>query len=259
MKKDKVEKKEEIKEKKPLYKKILNGIGTALVVIVVGIVATFGIASVTSDKEANYGVNVIFNHAALVVLTDSMEPEYPVGSAVFIEKTDPSDIKVGDDLTFYYDSIGMVITHRVSEIKEPTTEGGLYTFTLHGINTKSTQCGTEDDPQDCTDQTQVVTSDKVVGKVIGKSVAFGKIYAFMVTPWGLIILLLIPGSYLIVISIMKIVKTLKENDEEELAVEEKGNSSSTSKLDGLSKEDKERLKQDLLNEMLKEKGGKKDE
>lgn len=245
---------EEIKVKKPLWKRITNGILTGLVVLIIGAIATFGIASLTSDKKANYGVNVIFNHAMLVVLTDSMDPDYPVGSAIFIEKTDPKDIKIGDDLSFYYDSIGMVITHRVSEIKTPSESNSHYTFTLHGINTHSTQCGSEDNPEDCTYQTQTVTEDKVIGKVIGSSVALGKIYNFMVTPAGLLILLLIPGSYLIFVSLKTIVKTLKEDENKDVKVV----SSSSTALDSLSEEDKERLKQDLLNELLEEKG-KKDE
>ena len=249
--------------KKPLWKRILNGIGTGLVVVVVGIVVVFGIASLTA--QTTYGVKVIFNHALLVVLTDSMEPTYPVGSAVFIEKVDAKDIKVVDDLTFYYDDLGMTITHRVSNISE---NNGIYTFTLHGINTKSTQCGSEDNPQDCTDQTQVVTYDKVVGKVVGSSLAFGKFYSFMTTPWGLVIILLIPGGYLIFVSISTIIKTLKEKDDED-KLEVTGpngdkisidSTSKNEKYSSLSEEDKKRLKQDLLNEMLKNKeGGNKDD
>ncbi len=250
--------------KKPLWKRILSGIGTGLVVIIVGIVVVFGIASLVAPTT--YGVKVIFNHAVLVVLTDSMEPAYPVGSAVFVETVKAEDIKVGDDLTFYYDQLGMTITHRVSNIDN---NNGIYTFTLHGINTHSTQCGSEDNPQDCTDQTQVVTYDKVVGKVVGSSLAFGKFYSFMTTPWGLVIVLLIPGGYLIFVSIQTIVKTLKEKDDEEkLEVTDKdgnkvvidSNSTKEDKYSSLSEEDKKRLKQDLLNEMLKNKeGGNKNE
>lgn len=76
----------------------------------------------------------------------------------------------------------------------------------------------------------------------------------MVTPAGLLILLLIPGSYLIFVSLKTIVKTLKEDENKDVKVV----SSSSTTLDSLSEEDKERLKQDLLNELLEEKG-KKDE
>lgn len=49
------------------------------------------------------------------VLSGSMEPEYPVGSLVYVKKTDPASLRVGDVITFMQ-SEDTVVTHRVVEI-----------------------------------------------------------------------------------------------------------------------------------------------
>ena len=243
------------KEKQPLIKKIINIVGIVFTSILGVILVFFLIGNFTAKN--NYGVKMIFNHSTLVVLTDSMEPTYKVGGAIFIEKTDPSKIKIGDDLTFFYDSWGVVVTHRVLEITPPSETNSLYTFKLHGINTESKQCGSLDTPADCTDQYQLVTSDKVIGKVVGSSYAVGQIYTFMMEPYGLVLLLLVPAGYLIYVSIDVIVKTLKQKEEnEEKAI---NSSASTSKLDSLSSEQKEKLKKELLNELLNKGKENKDE
>ena len=120
-----------------------------------------------------------------------------------------------------------------------------------GINKNSTQCN-----GDCTYQTQTFNENEVLGKVVGHSIVIGAVFNFMTTPWGLLILLLIPAIYLIITSVIDIVKAAKDDDETP-ALEGGGNNGA---LDKLSKEDIERLKQDMLNEMIEEKskGGKKD-
>ena len=44
-----------------------------------------------------------------------MEPEFPVGSMVFVHQIEPADIAVGDNATFYR-SDGAVVTHQVYEV-----------------------------------------------------------------------------------------------------------------------------------------------
>lgn len=62
------------------------------------------------------------------VITDSMTPEYPVGSVIYVEKIQPEKVKVDDVITF---SIGtdtsQVMTHRVVAIDSEN-----HTFTTKG-------------------------------------------------------------------------------------------------------------------------------
>jgi hypothetical protein len=185
-----------------------------------------------------------------------MEPEYKVNSTVIVQKVDFSEIKINDDLTFFWtgDGLNYPMTHRVSEIKTPEESGdGHYYFTTHGINKESSQCA-----GDCTGQTQYFADNYVIGKVVGNSVFLGGVFNFLTQWYGLLILLLIPCGYLIVTSIMDISRAIKTDDEGEVVVEQSAENND-SVLTNLSEEDRKRLKEELLNQMLEEKGLKKDE
>lgn len=53
--------------------------------------------------------------APYVVLSGSMEPEYPVGSLIYVKDADPSSVEVGQAITFRQGS-GTLVTHQVYEI-----------------------------------------------------------------------------------------------------------------------------------------------
>lgn len=59
----------------------------------------------------------IWGCETLAVLTGSMEPAYPVGSLVYIEKTDPTGIREGDVITFRMTD-SMIVTHRVVAVED---------------------------------------------------------------------------------------------------------------------------------------------
>lgn len=59
----------------------------------------------------------IFGIETLAVLSGSMEPTYHVGSLLYVSKTEPEKIEVGDSITFKL-SEDMVVTHRVVEKNE---------------------------------------------------------------------------------------------------------------------------------------------
>ena len=81
------------------------------------------------------------------VLSGSMEPEYHVGSVVYVGKSSIDDIEVGDVITFYIND-NTVVTHRVID-KDNDTES---------FHTKGDANETEDGGS--------VAYDKVVGKVV---------------------------------------------------------------------------------------------
>ena len=81
------------------------------------------------------------------VLSGRMEPEYHVGSVVYVEKSSIDDIEVGDVISFYIND-NTVVTHRVID-KDNDTES---------FHTKGDANETEDGGS--------VAYDKVVGKVV---------------------------------------------------------------------------------------------
>ncbi len=58
-----------------------------------------------------------------------MEPDYPVGSLIYVKKIDYNNIKVGDVITFYMTDSDIVATHEVYEIDEINKQ-----FKTQGIN-----------------------------------------------------------------------------------------------------------------------------
>src|SRR5574344_1609201 len=235
------------KSKKPLWQRIFSWFFSILVVLIAGFVLTYQIVgSVT--RSSNYGVANFFGYQTLVSATDSMNPVYPVGDAVIVKKVDPSTIEVGDDLTFYYNEL--IYTHRLESV---TSNDGVYTFRCHGINTKSDQCG----GGDCTYQTQTFTDKYLLGKVVASSKFVGGFYNFLIQPYGLVVLVLVPGSYLIISSIVDIVKAKKleketKNSEGGEAIVLKGEGDEQDKEIILTEEDKKRLKKEYLEELTAE-------
>ena len=98
-------------------KKIWNIVSTVLVVIVV----LFAILLV--------GVR-LFGIQVYSVISGSMEPEYPVGSLIYVKDVDPSQIQVNDVITYVLPN-DMPSTHRVIGIDKQNTlsqrtDGGSY-------------------------------------------------------------------------------------------------------------------------------------
>lgn len=57
-----------------------------------------------------------FGYTPYVIMSGSMEPAYPAGSLVYVQKTDPLDVETGDPITFVLNEDLVVATHRVVSI-----------------------------------------------------------------------------------------------------------------------------------------------
>lgn len=83
-------------------KKIWNIISTVLVIVVVVFAALL------------VGVR-LFGVQVFSVISGSMEPEYPVGSLIYVRETDPMEIEAGDVITYVLPN-NTPSTHRVVRI-----------------------------------------------------------------------------------------------------------------------------------------------
>ena len=90
----------------------------------------------------------IFGFRFYYIQTPSMEPEIPVGSAIFTRYADPENIRVGDVITYYLEDTS--ISHQVVEVLPASDETGLPWFRTKGI------ANAEPDPQ-------LVRGDAVAG------------------------------------------------------------------------------------------------
>ena len=65
------------------------------------------------------------------VLSGSMEPKYHVGSLIYVQKTDPMILEVGDPVTYRMPD-GTVVTHRIIEVLTDESEPDTLYFATKG-------------------------------------------------------------------------------------------------------------------------------
>ena len=257
------------KPKKPKSKarKIIDWVVTGIfAALLVGV----GVLQIVNKTSKNQNV---FGPQFQKVLTDSMSPVYKVNDIIVVEKTSVEDLykRVNEkhqevDVSFYWMVNGQKssMTHRLISVtysETPFTDPATlqechYQFVAHGINKQSEWCKGSGGYYDCTNQTQTFGETALIGRVSRKS----GFMTFATSIWGLLVLLLLPCTYLIVASGIDIYKALKESEDEEAAAKGGnvvGEASETGAepkngdpLAGLSKEEKERLKKQMLDEML---------
>ena len=277
---------EKVKKPKGKVQKIIEWVGSAIIAVLFAFTAVCNFAKLLSRNE--YGEGTSFGFSSFIVQTDSMEPVYPVDSAIITYKEDCEDIvkkwnEIKDlnldptderciNLTFcdwyavevdsgvpeYHNQTTptrVVMTHQLFNIKidETKEEGqGRYTFFVHGINISEHQSGVG--------QYQAFTEKELLGVVKSKSAFLGVVSGFISSVWGLLILLLIPCLYLVITSVLDIFKAVRmEEDDQELATEgASAGSGDAPKSEGITDENYEALKQQMIDEMLNgKKGGKK--
>ena len=275
----------EKREKKPKSKarKIIEWVLTGVFFVLFAIA---GIAQIDGliNKNKHYGQQIRFGYAAFVVKTESMEPVYKVDTAIITYLEDADKIyeryEKGEtvDVTFYdayttkneytkpseaHPELTMrtnpaeypIITHRVKEIhvNNALAKGeGKYTFIVAGINTG---VGAATNANGEIYQYQVFTEKELLGRVVIGSAFLGGVFNFVSSIWGLLILLLIPSFYLIIVSVIDIFKAYKEPEEQAATANGAPVASNPSITKELSEEDKKRLKEELLQEMLGNKKG----
>ena len=100
------------------FKKIWNAVTTALVVIVV----IFALLLVGAR-----GIGLL----PLTVLSGSMEPNYPVGSLIYVKKVDPLTLEAGDVITYTIDE-DTVVTNRIVEVIPDENDPTIVRFKTKG-------------------------------------------------------------------------------------------------------------------------------
>lgn len=244
------------KEKKPKSKarKIIDWVVTGVFVSLIVGLTVIQIINKTSKNQNVLGP--LYQR----VLTDSMSPVYKVNDIIVVKKTNPDAIykRVNEgqnvDVSFYWkvNNEKVSMTHRLITVEyskdvqnDPITgEQYHYTFVAHGINKQSEWCKGTGGYQDCTDQKQTFHESSLIGRVERKS----HFMTFATSIWGLLILLLIPCMYLIIASVIDICKALDDKEE----IPEGGPAPDAKKdpLAGLSDKEKEKLKKQMLEEIL---------
>ena len=141
----------------------------------------------------------IAGYSALRITTGSMEPTYGVDTMILVKKTDPSEIKEGDVISFYSSDPaldGAVNTHRVVSIQQ---EDDHYIYETKG------------------DGNNVIDAYPV-GKVVGSSTLIGKLSRLAANPLIFIPMILVPLALILICNVVSTVslagKIAKEEEEE---------------------------------------------
>ena len=177
------------KEKSSLGHKILTGIGIILCVILIPILVincTLIIKSYT-NKDQVPSISGIF---PMIILTDSMYPEFESGDLIICNTAEPEEIKVGDVICFY-DPEGngtATVTHRVQEVITDD-EGNLAWITKGDAN------NTEDLP--------TVPAKNLIGVYKTRLKGLGNVAMFMQTTQGLIICVICPIILLVAYDVIR--------------------------------------------------------
>lgn len=102
------------------------------------------------------------------VLSGSMEPAYHVGSMIYVQKTDPMALDVGDPVTYRMGD-GNIVTHRIVEVVNDSVKGRCYRTRGDANNV---------------DDSKLLTPGNVIGKPVFTIPYLGYISVFVQNPPG---------------------------------------------------------------------------
>lgn len=173
--------------------KILKWLSTLILVILVMIgivlIGIFISGKVAQSKGKTPPISLY------TIISPSMTPNIKVYDVVVVKTTDTSALQVGDVISFYSNNVyfdGKPITHRIVE-KYNTEEGISYR--------------TKGDANAVVDN-DYVYEQNIVGKVIFKIPALGRVQFFLASQGGWFIAILIPALAVISYDIVKIAKLI---------------------------------------------------
>lgn len=176
----KQEKVRKLYEKKKMHTKhlLVYMFLTMVMLCVVPLLIFVTMLLVAPEKQPNF-----FGYRFFIVSSESMLPELPVGQCIVVKNvSSPSDLKVGDDITFVHPINGKIITHRILKIDNGEGADSVIKYTTYGIN------NTDMNGQIVPDEEQIEFSD-IIGKRAEHLEWFGTLISFSRTVYGFAILI----------------------------------------------------------------------
>lgn len=219
-------------------KKIVNIIFDIITALIVIIVIAIGVSAIVNS---NVGYNEFFGIAGVSVQSDSMKGDksdsFKKGDLIYMKllKSDEAkaDIKENDIITFWGEVEGKraLITHRVVNI---ASNENSTVITTHG----------DANPEGAYEFVQI---SQVVGKFNGSKLAgMGNVVDFFNSKTGFMIFVVVPSLLLVLYAGIKVYKAFKDVHKESIETAVEGMKAE------LSAEEKEKLRQELLEELKKE-------
>ena len=168
--------------------KVISAIATVLLVIA-AIFCGYVLIMNAQGKPVN-----VFGRYVMKVVTGSMEPSIHTGDYIVVKKTDVTELKTGDIITFYSDQEdvkGKLVTHRIAAINEDGS-----------FETKGDANPIEDRVS--------AKPDKVLGRYTGKTRFFIWLNSFGSPRKLLAVLVIIPVALLALFEVRSVAKAGKQ-------------------------------------------------
>ena len=178
-----------------ILKSIWSLFRTIVTIILIVLIAVIVTQRVSNNQKAIAGFRV-FN-----VITESMVPEYKVGDTILTKTVNPSELKIGDDITYMGKKDpfkGMIITHRIVKIEKQ--EDGKYLIQTKGL------ANDIEDPE--------INESQVYGKVIYKIKTISFLNGIIGNLFGMYFAIFIPFGIITFVEFI-LYKRDKETEEEE--------------------------------------------
>jgi signal peptidase len=176
-------------------RKVVNWIGNVLLGLVILAMVFFFLA------PHFMGMNFF------TIYGGSMMPAIPIGSVVAVKSVEASAIKVGDIITFRTGTeADKVVTHRVVEV---SNDSGVLRFRTAGDSNAKPDGS-------------AVLAENVVGKVWFHVPFLGYLSSFVITKLGFILLIVVPGIFIISLEVRTIIAELRLMRKETCTVGEAG-------------------------------------
>lgn len=179
-----------IKENK-ILRFIVGFVKTIITLVLILMLAVILVQRFSSNNFSIGGIRVF------TIISNSMLPYYEPGDILILKEENPSNIKIGDNVTYMGKTgqvKGLVVTHKVVDKRE---ENNKYYFTTKGTNNEIS------DPE--------IDESQIYGKVVYKTVLLSVLCKVMLKPAGYYILFMLVA---LVIS-YQIVSAIFNKDEED--------------------------------------------
>ena len=165
-----------------------------IILVLVAILFTFYFIDMIHNVKSGNPKSPLFG--AYVIISPSMVPTIKVEDAIVIMRKEPEELKKGDIITFLSSDprySGLTITHRIVGI-EKSEKGYFY-------RTKGDNNNAED--------SALVSSDNVYGKVILKIPKIGYIQYVLTQAYGWVLLVVVPCLGIVIFDIFKLIRTIR--------------------------------------------------
>lgn len=184
-----------LKEEKTMRNKAFNLVGKTVSILIIILIAVMLFSIIKS--KVNKQDTTFLGYRFYVVLSESMKPTFDMGSVVAVKQISPSELAKGDIITFrdVYQT-DKTTTHRIVEVK---SNNGI-SFVTKG------------DANSVNDQSTVSVKD-VVGKVAFHIPYIGRLLNFVRTKTGLLLLIIIPSTFVGVYESAKLFSYLRKKQD----------------------------------------------